>query len=85
MMVGLVVGVYVVVHALALYLLRASGALDDLVRRDIVIDLTADPDPLAAAPHGWIENHEFWKLEQPEFDAVDDESAFWGDDLRTAL
>lgn len=83
MTIGLVVGVYVVVHALGVYLLRASGALEDLLRRDIVIDLTTEPDPLAAAPNGWIENHEFWRLEP---DADDDAAAaFWGEDLRPAL
>lgn len=83
-MVGVIVGVYAVVHALAVYLLRASGALEDLLRRDIVIDLSADPDPLAAAPQGWIENHEFWKLEVADFDG-EEESGFWGDELPEAL
>lgn len=75
----LAVGVFCVVHALSVYLLRASGAWRVLFSR--VFDLAPDqtPDPLRVAPRGWIENHSFWELSEDEADdAPDAEVAFWG-------
>jgi hypothetical protein len=73
------VGVFVVVHALSVYLLRASGTWSVLFAQ--VFDLRPDmtPDPLRAAPRGWIENHSFWDLPDEREDTEDAEILFWGD------
>ncbi len=85
MTVQLAVGVFVVVHALSVYLLRASGTWTVLFAR--ILDLRPDmtPDPLRAAPRGWIENHSFWDLPDPRDDSPEEEDAeilFWGDRQR---
>lgn len=76
----LAVGVFAVVHALSVYLLRASGAWQVLFTP--VQDLRPDrtPDPLRAAPRGWIENHSFWDLSEDdtEDEDTDAEVIFWG-------
>jgi hypothetical protein len=79
MTVQLAVGVFVVVHALSVYLLRASGVWRLLFARVFDLRPEATPDPLRAAPRGWIENHSFWDLAEPPADEADDaEIIFWG-------
>ncbi len=81
MSVQLAVGVYLAVHALGLYLLRASGTWRVLFAPMLPLAPDKTPDPLKVAPRGWIENHSFWDLptqtdddETPE----DEEQVFWG-------
>ena len=79
MTVAVAVGVYVAVHAIGLYLLRASGTWRVLFARVLNLSPDKTPDPLQAAPRGWIENHAFWDLPSPEsVSSADDEQVFWG-------
>lgn len=72
-------GVYLAVHGFGWSLLRSSGTWQVLFAADLRLDAAADPDPLAAAPRGWIENHTFWELEDEHGDADGDMAeAFWG-------
>ncbi len=78
MTVEVALGVYVIVHVIGVYLLRASGAWEVLFAR-VLPAPDRTPDPLRVAPRGWIENHSFWDLEPeaPDLDA-DAEVIFWG-------
>ena len=74
-------GVYLVVHALGVYMLRASGTWQVLFAASLDLQPDKTPDPLKVAPRGWIENHTFWD----DFDATettpaedDHERVFWG-------
>ena len=82
MSVAVAVGAYCAVHALGVYLLRASDTWKVLFSRSI--DLTPDKtsDPLRAAPRGWIENHSFWDLANAKPESTDDEQIFWGNHKR---
>lgn len=79
MTVQVAVGVYLVVHVLSMYLLRASGTWRELFARVLHLAPDRTPDPLRVAPRGWIENHSFWDLDDtPAEPAADAEIAFWG-------
>jgi len=79
MTVAVAVGVYLVVHALGVYLLRASGTWRVLFAPALELGPDKTPDPLQVAPRGWIENHSFWDLASPEAAPTDDdEQVFWG-------
>jgi hypothetical protein len=86
MTVQVAVGVFVVVHALSVYLLRASGVWKVLFThvRNLAPDVT--PDPLRVAPRGWIENHAFWDLDEDDERADEDDAEviFWGSRQRRA-
>lgn len=73
------VGAYVVVHAMSVYLLRASGVWAILFGPVLNLMPEKSHDPLRQAPRGWIENHEFWELAEEAPPAADAEVAFWGD------
>lgn len=74
----LAAGVYVLVHLMGVYLLRASGTWRVLFTP--VFDLAPDktPDPLRVAPRGWIENHSFWDMVPDEAEDQTEEQVFWG-------
>ncbi len=80
MSIEVAIGVYLAVHVLSAYLLRASGVWKILFGP--VLDLLPDrtPDPLRVAPRGWIENHAFWDLasDDDNDEAADEEAIFWG-------
>ncbi len=79
MTVEVAIGVYLIVHVLSVYLLRASGTWRVLFAR-ILPAPDRTPDPLRVAPRGWIENHSFWDLHPTETgDDTDAEVIFWGD------
>ncbi len=72
---------YLAVHALGIYLLRASGTWRVLLAPVLPLAPDKTPDPLKVAPRGWIENHSFWDLPDgtDQTDAAeDDEQVFWG-------
>jgi hypothetical protein len=73
--------VYTTVHALGLYLLRASGTWDVIFAPRRPDNGSPVADPLRSSPTGWIENHEFWDLddEAGERPARSLGEAFWGD------
>ena len=73
--------VFGAVHLFSVYVLRTSGTWAVLFAPALRL-AERTPDPLAASPRGWIENHEFWELTDPEEPA--DETAFWGRTARDA-
>ena len=79
----LAVGVYLIVHIASWYLLRVSGTWRVLFASTLDLAPDRTPDPLRAAPRGWIENHSFWDLGADEADdetePKPDEHVFWGD------
>ena len=86
MSVGIAFGVFLVVHVLVGYLLRASGVWSDMFGRLRDVPYLADDPELAERPGEWIDNHEFWALSadsvagdeaEVEADAAIDEDAFW--------
>ncbi|MGI9624620.1 MAG: hypothetical protein ACR2PK_17440 [Acidimicrobiales bacterium] len=72
------VGTYVVVHAMSVYLLRASGVWAILFGPILSLTPEKTHDPLRQAPRGWIENHAFWDLAEEAPPEADAEVAFWG-------
>ncbi len=77
----LAVAVYLVVHVVSGYMLRASGTWKVLFAPVLPAAPEATPDPLRVAPRGWIENHSFWDLHPDEDEAEQaqpDEDVFWG-------
>lgn len=81
MSVQIALGVYLVVHALGVYMLRASGTWQVLFAGDLALQPDKTPDPLRVAPRGWIENHTFWDDFETEVEApaqADPERVFWG-------
>lgn len=86
MTVEVAVGVFVIVHALSVYLLRASGVWKILFARVWNLAPDAAPDPLRVAPRGWIENHSFWDLAEDEAESQEDDAEliFWGSRQRRA-
>ena len=86
MTVGVAIGVYIVVHAIGVYLLRASGTWHVLFAPVLALSPDKTPDPLQVAPRGWIENHSFWDLASPpeETHSEDAEQVFWGANKRDA-
>ncbi len=71
------VAAYGVVHAVAVYLIRASGVYVDLFGRDWSRLHAGDgSEVLAAASGEWIDNHAFWQLS----DGPRPRDRFWDDD-----
>lgn len=66
--------VWCAVHVFSLYVLRASNTWNVLFA-PVPRLAERTPDPLAASPRGWIENHEFWDLDHQ---APADDDEFWG-------
>lgn len=81
MTVQIAVGVYLVVHLVGVYLLRASGTWRVLFAPMLNLAPDKTPDPLRVAPRGWIENHSFWDLGSESDDEVhepgDADQDFW--------
>jgi len=82
MSIQIAVGVYLVVHVLSAYLLRASGVWQIVFGPSLDLLPDRTPDPLRVAPRGWIENHVFWDLTPDKPDTIDEdedeEVIFWG-------
>ncbi len=78
MSIELAAGVYVLVHVMGLYLLRASGTWRVLFTRVLDLAPSKTPDPLRVAPRGWIENHSFWDMAPDETEDQTEEQVFWG-------
>ena len=80
MTLGIVVGAYLVVHLLGVYLLRASGVAQDLFGRfRNVPDL---PEPRHLSEYSaFVESHTFWGAEDEEslndIDEFEFEAVFW--------
>lgn len=83
MTVQVAVGVYLVVHVVGVYLLRASGTWRVLFAPVLHLSPDKTPDPLRVSPRGWIENHSFWDFGAgDEADPGDTEQVFWGSPSR---
>ena len=82
MTLGIVVGAYLVVHLLGVYLLRASGVAQDLFGRfRNVPDL---PEPKQHSEFtAFVESHSFWDTADDEaFDDIDEfelQAVFWNE------
>ena len=75
----IVLAVFVAVHSLSLYLLRASGTWRVLFGEAVDLARAPADDPLQHEDREWIDNHAFWEL-HPDIDddAADEAAAFWG-------
>lgn len=78
---SIAIAVFVVVHVLCGYLLRASGTWRVLFGPTLDLPVDRSVDPLTAGGRDWIDNHEFWELAADDSgtEALDDEVAFWGE------
>ncbi|WP_419848539.1 hypothetical protein [Candidatus Poriferisocius sp.] len=85
MTLGIVVGAYLVVHLLGVYLLRASGVAQDLFGRFRNVPDLPEPRQLSEFT-AFVETHSFWDTEDDAgLDKVDEfelQAVFWNERRR---